>query len=171
MKICINAGHYPGADPGAVGTFLKEADVAKNIGKIVCDDLRAVGYDVLFVQENELYDITNASNAFGADLFVSIHCNAATNKSAKGTETFAYRMGTDGDELAYCIQEQIINSLKTVDRGVKYSQSLYVLKHTDCPAALVELAFISNVDDERLLNDRQSDFAHAVARGITDFYA
>ncbi|WP_110953032.1 N-acetylmuramoyl-L-alanine amidase family protein [Anaerosinus massiliensis] len=170
MKICINAGHYPGLDSGAVGTFLQEADVVKNIGEIVCRDLEAVGYEVLFVQENELVDITNASNSFGADLFVSIHCNAATNLSAQGTETFCYGSGA-GESLAPCIQNQIVNSLGTVDRGVKYSQGLYVLKHTDCPAVLVETAFISNYDDEQLLANRQADFAHAIARGVTDYFA
>lgn len=171
MKICINAGHCPGLDSGAVGTYLQEANVTKEIAKIVCADLQAVGYEVLFVQENELYDITDASNVFGADLFVSIHCNAATNLTARGTETFAFRANTASDMLASCIQEQVIDSLKTVDRGVKYSQSLYVLKHTDCPAILVETAFISNVEDEKLLAEKKAEFAHAIARGVSDFYA
>ncbi|WP_110955227.1 N-acetylmuramoyl-L-alanine amidase family protein [Anaerosinus massiliensis] len=171
MKICINAGHCPGLDSGAVGTFLQEADVVKNIAEIVCSDLEAVGYEVLFVQENELADITNASNSFGADLFVSIHCNAAANLSAQGTETFCYRSGSEGESLASYIQNQVVNSLGTVDRGVKYSQGLYVLKHTDCPAVLVETAFISNYDDEQLLANRQADFAHAIARGVTDYFA
>ncbi|WP_110954799.1 N-acetylmuramoyl-L-alanine amidase family protein [Anaerosinus massiliensis] len=171
MKICINAGHYPGLDSGAVGTFLQEADVVKNIGEIVCRDLEAVGYEVLFVQENELADITSASNSFGADLFVSIHCNAAANLSAQGTETFCYRQDSEGESLASYIQNQIVNSFGTVDRGVKYSQGLYVLKHTECPAVLVETAFISNYNDEQLLANRQADFAHAIARGVTDYFA
>lgn len=170
MKICINAGHCPGLDSGAVGTYLQEASVTKEIAEIVCADLRAVGYEVLFVQENELYDITDASNAFGADAFVSIHCNAATNLTARGTETFAFRANTASDMLASCIQEQVIDSLKTVDRGVKYA-NYYVLKHTDCPAVLVETAFISNVEDEKLLAEKKAEFAHAIARGVSDFYA
>ena len=171
MKICINAGHCPGLDSGAIGTVLQEADVVKNIAEIVCSDLQAVDYEVLFVQENELADITHASNSFGADLFISIHCNAATNTEAQGTETFCYSSGGSGESLAFRIQEQIINSLGTVDRGVKYSQGLYVLKYTDCPSVLVETAFISNADDEQLLADRQTDFAHAIARGVTDYFA
>lgn len=170
MKICINAGHCPGLDSGAVGTYLQEANVTKEIAEIVCADLQAVGYEVLFVQENELYDITDASNEFGADAFVSIHCNAATNTEAKGTETFAYSSGSAGDKLANHIQSQLIKSLGTVDRGVKYA-GYYVLKHTDCPAVLVETAFISNVEDEKLLAEKKTEFAHAIARGVSDFYA
>jgi len=170
MKICINGGHCPGLDSGACGSYLQEADVVKNIAEIVCSDLQAVGYEVLFVQENELADITNASNTFGADLLVSIHCNAAANPEAKGTETFCYSSGGAGKLLAFNIQNQIVTSIGTADRGVRYSTGLYVLKHSECPAVLVETAFISNADDEQLLADRQADFAHAIARGVTDYF-
>lgn len=169
MKICINGGHYPGKDSGAVGDYLKETDVAKNLMHSVAGYLRAVGYEVLEVQENELYEITDASNSWGADLFVSLHCNAAVNRSARGTETFCYGAG-EGESLAYCIQQQIVDSLGTVDRGVKYSKGLYVLRYTECPAVLVETAFISNPEDETLLRDRMDDFARAIARGVTDYF-
>lgn len=169
MKICINGGHCPGLDSGALGLFLQEADVTNTLMQGVAKYLRDVGYEVLEVQENELYQIANASNDWGADLFVSIHCNSALDNSARGTETYCF--GGEGEELAFCIQNQIVNSLGSVDRGVKYSKGLYVLKYTDCPAVLVETAFISNPDDETMLSDRSDDFARAIARGITDFYA
>lgn len=171
MKITVNAGHYPGLDSGAVGqTGLQEAVVAADIAQKVCEYLTVVGYEVLFVQENELYQITNASNRFGADLFISIHCNAAANTSAKGTETFYSAGSAEGEKLAQCIQSQIIDSLGTVDRGLK-TNSLYVTKNTDCPAVLVETAFISNAEDEQLLADEstRNQFAAAIARGVTDY--
>lgn len=173
MKICINAGHCPGLDSGAVGaTGVQEAEVSRDIGQLVTSYLQRVGYDILFVQENELYQITDASNQFGADLFVSIHCNSAVNKEAKGTETFCFSEFGDGGKLARCIQNQIISTMGTVDRGVK-TDRFYVLKHTDCPAALVECAFISNADDEALLaSDTGKDkFAKAIAVGISNYTA
>lgn len=171
MNICINGGHCPGLDSGAVGARLQEADVTKALMRAVAGYLRAVGYDVLEVQENELYEITEASNDWGADLFVSIHCNAAEAPEARGTEVFCYKPGGDSEMLANCVQNQIVNTLGTLDRGVKFSAGLYVLKNTDCPAVLVETAFISNPEDEKLLCDKQDEFARAIARGITDFYA
>lgn len=107
---------------------------------------------------------------FGANLFVSIHCNAAANRAARGTETYCFSLGGKGERLARCIQRQIVNSLGTVDRGVK-TANFYVLKLTDCPAVLVELAFISNPEDEGLLADadKRDEFARAIARGITDY--
>ena len=63
--------------------------------------------------------------------------------------------------------------LDTTDRGVKIAtlgvNGLYVLTNTDMPAVLVELAFITNPDDEEILANAQDALARAVARGITDY--
>lgn len=173
MKIAVNAGHYLGLDSGAVGASgLQEAVVTQDVAKRIKGYLEAVGYEVLFIQENNLAAIVDASNAFGAQLFLSIHCNAAENKAAKGTETFAVNAGGTGAGLAARIQRQIVDNLGTVDRGVK-TANFYVLRYTDCPAVLVETAFISNADDERLLAGEKSrdEFARAIARGVTDHVA
>lgn len=170
MKIAINGGHYPGLDSGAVGaTGLQEAVVTQELMKRVAWYLRTVWYDVTEIQENELYQITDASNAFGAELFISIHCNSAASTSARGTETYCYQLGGTGERLAGCIQSQIVKSLGTVDRGVK-TANFAVIRDTDCPAVLVETAFISNKEDEKLLADstKRDEFAKAIARGITD---
>ena len=67
------------------------------------------------------------------------------------------------------MQNQIVTSLGTVDRGIKDRPNLYVLKHTDMPAILVETAFIDNGEDAELLRDKSTDFAAVIARGITDY--
>lgn len=167
MKIFINPGHG-GNDPGACGYGLKEAVVALNIAKRVENYLRAVGYDVKTFQFDGLQEICDDANAFNADLFVSIHCNAG---GGKGTETFYLQGSAKGETLAACIQKQIVNSLPVVNRGVKTSTGLYVLKYTDMPAVLVETAFIDNQGDATLLRDKEDDFARAIARGVTDFYS
>ena len=63
----------------------------------------------------------------------------------------------------------VVNSLGTLDRGLKDRPNLYVLKHTDMPAILVETAFIDNEEDAELLRNRQDAFARAIARGVTDY--
>ncbi len=173
MKVTVNGGPYPGRDSGAVGyTGLQEADVTCDMMKRVASYLRAVSCEVLEAQENVLSKITDASNEFAADLFVSIHCNAATNLDAQGTETFCYTEGGDSEKLAACIQEQIVSSLGTVDRGVK-TGNFYVLRLTDCPAVLVETAFMSNQEEEKRLADDETrdQFSAAIARGITDYWS
>ncbi len=178
MKICINAGHAPNGnpDPGAVGqTGLRESDVAIIISNNVKSYLQAVGYNVLVVQNDDLQAICDASNNYGADLFISIHCNAADDQSASGTEVWYCDGSTQGAKLAQCIDTQIVNSLHTVDRGIKdaipHQYGLYVLINTNATAVLVETAFISNADNEKLLADTNSqiEFAKAIARGVTDY--
>ena len=114
--------------------------------------------------------VTETANDWDADIFVSIHCNSAEAEEACGTETFAYALnGGEGEKLATCIQDQIVDALNSVDRGVKANPELFVLKYTGMPAVLVELGFISNAGDEELLTAHQDDFARAIARGVTDY--
>ena len=82
-----------------------------------------------------------------------------------------YDKNGEGGNLAQCIQDQIVQSVGTVDRGVREMPQLIVLKHTDMPAVLVETAFIDNDDDAALLVDKEDDFARAIARGISDYFA
>ena len=77
--------------------------------------------------------------------------------------------GGRAEQLAECIQRQIVDSLDTTDRGLKERPELIVLRATDMPAVLVELAFIDNDEDAELLMTRQDDFARAIARGVTDY--
>ena len=168
MKIFINPGHG-GADTGAIGHGLIERDVALLIARRVEHYLQAVGYDTFLFQFDGLQAICDKANSWGADLFVSIHCNAA-NGSAKGAETYYFADSRAGRKLANHIQRQLINSLPLVDRGIK-TANFVVLTNTIMPAVLVETAFIDNAHDAALLRDKQDDFARAIARGISDFYA
>jgi N-acetylmuramoyl-L-alanine amidase len=174
MLVFLNPGHAPNGnpDPGACSpiTGLRESDVAADVAAKVSYYLNQVGIETTIVQDDSLAVICDTANAKNADLFVSIHCNSADNTAAKGTETFAYYSSDNGRKLASCIQKQIIDSLHTVDRGVKEA-GYYVIKNTDMTAVLVELAFISNEEDEQLLSSEhgKDEFARAIARGITDY--
>ncbi|MBP2628440.1 MAG: cell wall hydrolase/autolysin [Firmicutes bacterium] len=173
MRIAINGGHCPGKDSGAVGeTGLQEAYVTHDLMQLLSYYLQQANFETIQIQENELQEICDQSNQFGAELFLSIHCNSAESRDAQGTETFCLTTFSEAGNLARYIQSQIVSSLGTVDRGVKVDR-FYVLRHTDCPAVLIECAFISNSDDEILLASEQGrdDIVHAIARGITDYVA
>lgn len=167
MKIVINAGHFPRKDSGALGSTMTEAEYTARLMPAVAGYLEKAGLTVLQLQADELHSLTDASNGWKADLFVSLHCNAF-NQKARGTETFCHRGSKEGRRLAECIQRQLIGAIHTTDRGVKEA-GYYVLKHTKCPAVLVEVAFIDNVEDERILIDKFDDIARAIARGVTDY--
>lgn len=168
MRIFINPGHDVQLDPGACGNGLREADVVLAIGKRVENYLRVVGFEVKLFQYDGLGEICYDANSWKADLFVSIHCNAATG-TAKGTETYSSG-GMKSKRLAEKIQAQLINSLPVVNRGVKEA-NFYVLKNTEAPAVLVETAFIDNPDDAKLLVEKEDEFARAIARGVSDYFA
>ena len=174
MKVFINPGHCPGVDPGAVGqTGVQEAAVATSVGSLVEHYLNSVGIETESVQDDSLEYVCSRANGSDADLFISIHCNAAGSSYADGSETWYCAGSKQGRVLAEFIQNQIVDSLGTTDRGIKEAMpgrnGLYVLTNTDMPAVLVELAFISNEDDEELLRNNQDDFARAIARGVTDY--
>lgn len=177
MKVFLNPGHAPNGnpDPGACGCGLRECDVAKSVADLVADYLKMAGVEVVGnLQSDSLHEVVSASNRVGADVFISIHCNAC-NGVAQGTEVWHYYGSGEGKKLAQCIQNQIVDALETVDRGTKGAKpgvnGLYVLSNTDAVAVLVELAFIDHEGDAELLRSQQDEFARAIARGVTDYEA
>ena len=139
MKVFLNPGHAPGGhpDPGAVNSEsgLRECDVALAVGQSAESYLNAAGVATELLQSDSLEEICEAANASDADIFVSIHCNAAEAEEANGTETWACAGSYRGSMLASCIQNQIVDALDTTDRGVKIAtpgvNGLYVLTNTD----------------------------------------
>ena len=173
MKVFLNPGHAPNGDPdpGACNydLYLRESDIAKEIADAVEEYLTAAGVQVVGnLQSDSLGEITSMANASDADIFISIHCNAF-NGSAKGTEVEVYPGSKAGRALGNCIQNQIVDALDMVDRGLEDRPNLYVLKHTGMPAVLVETGFIDNYDDAVKLRDHTDKFARAIARGVTDY--
>lgn len=177
MRVFINPGHHPGLDPGAVNRDygVTEADIVRDVGALVANYLTGAGCEVKTVQSNNLCgedvaytNVCLTANSWPADIFVSLHCNAAA-PAAHGTEVLVYSRWTQAGTLASCILHQIVDNLGTLSRGVKARPNLVVLNSTHMPAVLVEMGFISNDGDCRMLVDQQDELARAIARGITDY--
>lgn len=180
-KIYIDPGHNAsGADTGAVGFALKEQDVSVKIGVMLRDMLIASGQTVKMSREHITDTISptlngslsaryNGANNWGADLFISIHCNAANTK-AYGCETYHCTGSTKGAELAKAVQNHLVAETGRINRGVK-SANYAVIKHTNMPAILVETAFIDNYDDNQFLASENGKKACAVAiyKGVCDY--
>ena len=167
MKFCINAGHCCGEDPGAIGQKgTQEAYITRLIASHVRKYLEAHGHEAISISSKNLGFVCRTSNESKCDYFISIHCNSAINKEARGTETFYYKGSKTGQRLAQCINDEIVNTLGTRNRGIKENNTFYVIKHTKCPAVLVECEFISNLDGEKMLNEKANIFGQAITRGI-----
>ena len=168
MKVAINAGHCPGLDSGCVGSKITEAELTKSYAEQVKAYLEAAGIETLFIQDNELQNICDQANEFGADIFVSIHFNAAGSADAHGTETFYSDGSVNGQLLAGAIQKQLLDTLHTTDRGLK-TDGLYVVRHTNMQAVLTEVGFLSNDAEQDLMMNSVDISSAAIARGITDY--
>lgn len=98
----------------------------------------------------------------GADIFISIHCNAFTSPRAKGVETFYFRTSKKGQALAGKFQKSLVeNKLSTADRGIKPG-NFYVLRRTRASAVLLELGFLTNDIDREMLVKKKGEFAQAI---------
>ena len=176
-KIFLNPGHCIGIDSGAVNPVngAEEANICYSVACKVEEYLKNAGCSVYTLQSNNLCgeypahpNIVATANDSGADIFISLHCNAF-NEKAQGTECLVFAKGSYSEDLAKAIQKQIIGSLNTVDRGIKERPDLAVLKGTKMPAVLVEMAFIDNATDCEKLINQQDECARAIARGVTDY--
>ncbi len=167
-KVCINPGHGSlnngRFDPGALGkSGLREANVNLDIARLLDEYLRKAGWNTLVVQDGDLADVVRKCNAFKADYFISIHCNAFSHTSARGVETYAYKPGGQGEKIASSIQAELVRSTRSKDRGIKFA-NYYVLKYTLCPAVLAEVGFITNPEEESSL--KQAEYKAKIAQAI-----
>ncbi|NLY44593.1 MAG: N-acetylmuramoyl-L-alanine amidase [Tissierella sp.] len=168
-KVFLDPGHG-GEDPGAVGNGLQEKDINLSVALKIGEILKRHNIEVEYSRTTDVFiDLTpraNMANKRKADIFVSIHCNSFDDASAQGLETFHYTGSSKGKILATDIQNSLIDSkVYTKNRGVK-SANFTVIAETTMPAALVELAFISNVEDANILRNEQDELAIAVAKGV-----
>lgn len=115
----------------------------------------------------ELSERARMANNANADIFLSIHANSFTQASAKGIETYSHPTSAKGAALARDIHNEVLKdkSLYTVNRGLK-TANFAVLRQTKMPAALIEMAFISNAQDAQILRTKQKEFAKRIADGI-----
>lgn len=166
FKICIDPGHG-GADPGAVGPGgLHEADVNLAVSQYIVAGLeQKLGLSAALTRETDATTALSGrcefANDWGADLFISVHCNS-NGPSAIGIETL-YK-SEKGKALAKPIQEMMIAATDDTDRGLKYRSDLYVLNGTNMPAVLAEIGFISNPETEGLL--KTDHYRHLIADSI-----
>lgn len=170
-KAWIDDGHG-GSDPGAVGNGLRECDINLLVGKRVRYHLIRHGVLVNSSRDSDktvgLSDRPRMANNWGADVFVSIHCNSASF-TAYGIETFCYDFKYR--KLADCVHGKIMEnkSLYYANRGVK-SADFCVLRESNMDACLVEMAFISNERDAQLLRNKQEEYAIAITKGILSYF-
>ena len=141
-KIYWDAGHG-GGDPGAVSNGLKEADLAKKVVEYATAYMEKSYNCVVYkdVTADSTHTISARSNKWRSDLFVSVHFNAG---GGDGYEALVY--SSKNKKLGQ-VFEKYVKAVGQNSRGVKYRPELNVLRLTNCPAILNEIAFIDTKKD------------------------
>ncbi|MCC8138054.1 MAG: N-acetylmuramoyl-L-alanine amidase [Clostridiales bacterium] len=182
-RIVIDPGHG-GMDSGMVG----ESGVSEKELNLVCSKklaalLEAAGYDVVLTRETEdgLYD-ADASNKKAQDmerrvariaeenpiLTVSIHQNSyPEDSSVKGPQVFYFEQSAEGEKLAAAIQESLNTELAVErPRTQKGNTTYYILKRSVSTTVIVECGFLTNPEEEALL--QEEEYQDRVAQAICD---
>lgn len=162
----IHAGHNPSGKTacGSVG-YLNESDENRNVCNGLIEKIKNAGHAVYNCtcdngtsQSDVLKKIVEKCNQHTVDLDISIHFNAVSKEyvsdgKTKGVEVWIHpnNKGKEVEEYANKICRSV-SSLGFTNRGVKYSDSLYVLKNTKAPAMLIECCFVDDMDDFALYN-------------------
>ncbi len=182
IKIYIDQGHNPvNPNAGAEGNGLREQNIVYVIGQELATLLRANGnFEVRLSRPTEQTQLgtsnatslaarVNDANSWGADYFISLHNNASELSAATGSEAFAYSRNSRGFALGEDILAGLAAQTGLPNRGMFTRPSLYVLRRTNMPAVLVELGFITNARDARLMNEQPQLFARGVYDGILEY--
>ena len=182
--ITIDPGHG-GSDPGAVGdkgTY--EKTVTLEISKRLKEFLEAKGAIVHMTRTtdrevagpgasdvDELQARINVAEKHNSDLFVSVHINSSVNKKVGGFSTYYYPKTKFDAKIAKSIQDNLTANYGRDNLGLREA-NFYVIKRCTMPATLLELCFISNKKEEKLMagNWFQTKTASLIADGIENYF-
>ncbi len=185
--IVVDPGHG-GIDTGArssSGTL--EKDITLEVSKRLAEMLGQAGAAVILTRECDMWladpdaphkkrsdlikrvDIANRNNA---DVFISIHVNNFIyDRGSRGAQTFSHPGSEESKILSEFIQNELARVLRNTNRRPK--QIDYFIRHSKVPAVIVEIGFLSNPAEERLLLDSayQSKMAFAIYCGLVRYFA
>ncbi len=183
-KITIDPGHG-GSDPGAIGAKgTKEKDITLKIAKELQEQLKKKKAKVSMTRTadkdvhgpyasdvDELQARVNVAERNDADVFISIHINSSVNAKVKGFSTYYYPKSSHDKRLATAVHNKLTKNFGRDNLGVREA-NFYVTKRSSMPAILIELCFISNKDEEKLLQSSwfQKKAARLLAEAMEDYF-
>ena len=171
--VVIDPGHG-GGEPGAVVGDLEEKELNLDISIRLNELLKQNNVNTYMIREDDryvgLYERAYIANELNATLFLSIHNNAYYS-SVHGTETLYYPLSSyynsfAGKDFAQIVQTHLVNALGTKDRGLVERPKVVVIRETMMPAALAEIAFMTNSGDRSKLID--PEFRQKSAQALCD---
>ncbi|MGL4821132.1 MAG: N-acetylmuramoyl-L-alanine amidase [Bacilli bacterium] len=172
-KIVIDAGHG-NQDTGAIGTGrIYEKNLNLAIAKALQSELVSYGATVIMTRSNDTFlsltERSNISNRNTADLFISVHHNSSSSKTARGYEV--YYLKENSVLAAKHLSRGISVASNSLNRGI-IKNNYAVLRNNNRPAVLLELGFVSNPTELKILNSTswQTQVATSMAAGVLDYF-
>lgn len=169
----------------SVTTGKREYEWTMTFGTRLKAALEARGYEVLLTRESAEVEISNAERAQlakekGAEIYVSLQADAASNKDAKGiysqipsrSNAFVGSLYDDCKRLAKELQNNLIAQTGTKDRGVQEIDTLPALNYSEVPAVVLQLGFMTNQEEDANLWSEayQDKMIQAICDGIDTYF-
>lgn len=185
--VVIDAGHG-GIDNGVQGIVTKtdEADINLAIARLLKGQFAAAGFNCVMTRTSEAGLYGNTSKGFkmrdmkerkriieesGADMVISVHQNFCPLPNKRGSIVFFDKTSQTGAALAASIQSEL-NALPQCQKpSTALHGDYYMLKCTPSPSVIVECGFLSNAEEDKLLNDvsYQRTLAYAIFKGAVSY--
>lgn len=190
-KVVLDAGHGIPDEGAESANGTTEQKINLIITKKVQSLLEQSGCEVILTRsdENGIYnaeaqnlkekkvtDIKNrvkVGNEAVADIFVSIHLNKIPQSQYYGWQTFFKQNDQKSEELAKSIQNQLNASIQKENKRESLEiTGKYIIEHVEIPTTFVECGFLSNPEEEQLLqqNEYQDRLAWGIYNGIMDYF-
>lgn len=186
--IVIDPGHG-GADPGAQNSGLKEKDINLDISLRLGKVLESKGCKVILTREEdkdfylpgfvkgrmakrvELNNRIKIATENNADLFISVHANSFPQRNSYGMETYYHLKSSAGKALAEIIHEKLTQVQPDNKRTAK-AGDYYIINQTEMPSVIVEVGFISNSRERKLLltENYRNSVADAIGSGVEQYF-
>ncbi|MFY4775412.1 SH3 domain-containing protein [Metabacillus sp. RGM 3146] len=170
--IVIDAGHG-GYDTGTRGRYTYEKSLTLITSQLVVKKLQNEGANVIYTRNSDTYPTLSEraalSNKSKAGAFISIHYDSG-GPAATGISTFYYTFAKDS-LLASKVHQSVLSAVKLPDRKVSY-KNLQVLRDNRYPSILIELGFLSNALEERLITtaDYQDKASNGIVQGLKAYF-
>lgn len=189
--VVVDAGHG-GDDPGAVSrSGVLEKEVALQIALKLRDYLQQSGAYVVMTREEDRDLADSGTKGYRkrkvADLHarvqlieqvqpnfvISIHLNSIGSPRWYGAQTFYNPTIEESKRLAHLIQQQLVFNMENTTRVAKQDNSIFLLKSAQVPAVMVEVGFLSNVEEAKLLSQEsyQNRLASSIYKGVLAYLA
>ena len=189
--VIVDAGHGSPDEGASSNSGVTEAEINLQIALKLQNLLEQSGCIVILTRsdENEIYDAESNTirekkisdmknrvkigNESSSDIFVSIHLNKIEQSKYSGWQTFYKPGNDDSKKLATSIQNNLNDAIQKENKRIPAALStVYLMKNVEIPITIVECGFLSNPDEEKLLQteEYQEKLAWGIYNGINEYF-